>query len=190
MPPEKTVSVKNERKYLLIALLITSLLVFLGLALYQLNNKSNSTRQSTLTNSQPNPTANWKTYRDTDLSFKYPLAWKVTGTQIEGTNLRVVIDIVDRSSTIMSECMQLTSTKTRISNWTQSGLVVKFFSRVTTGIMCSTTDETPREIWIVPSEGATAPGISYRYSLPNETEAKKIFDQILSTFRFLDPPKL
>jgi len=80
----------------------------------------------------------------------------------------------------MNECMQITSTET-ISNF-----AVKKFTRVITGEMCASDDTSPRENWIIPQEDAFSPGISYSYSVNDEVEAKKVFEQILSTFQFID----
>jgi len=129
----------------------------------------------------PDDTTNWKTYTNSDLTFRYPSTWDASKTlpsRIEGSNLSVTIDVVDKNSTLMNECMQITSTNTN------NGVVVKKFSRVTTGEMCSTNDGTPREIWIVPRQDAYTPGISFRYSSVDEANATKIFGQILSTFKF------
>lgn len=123
-------------------------------------------------------TANWKTYTNKDLSFKYPSDWSVDDTVITATSPRVKIVIVSEDSTLMNECME------KIAEEIKNSLVVKKFARVITGAMCSTSDSTPREIWIVPSKDAYSPGISYGYSATESQQAEEIFDQILSTFRF------
>jgi len=73
-----------------------------------------------------------------------------------------------------------------MSTETKGNLFIKKFSRVTTGEMCATSDSTPREIWIMKSPSIYAPGVSYKYSSTEEPQAEAIFDQILSTFKFLD----
>jgi hypothetical protein len=126
------------------------------------------------------PTAGWKTYRSADLSFKYPSTWKLTNNQIEGENPKIKISIVDRDSTLMNECMEETSAETK------NNLAVRKFSRVTTGVMCNTTDSTPREIWVTKTRGSSAPGMSLEYSSTESPQTEKLFGQILGTFRFLE----
>lgn len=128
----------------------------------------------------PDETVNWKTYSNNDLSFKYPQNWNLVNARIEGSDPKVTIYIVDKSSTLMNECMQLLSTED------QNGVYLKRFSRVVTGEMCSTNDATPREIWIVPKKDSYTPGVSYLYSATEETQALAIFDQILSTLKFIN----
>lgn len=128
----------------------------------------------------PDPTTNWKTYANNELSFKYPPYWSTETDRIIGTNPKVVITIVVKDSTLMNECMKVDAIEKK------SGLVLKKFSRVTTGEMCSTNDPTPREIWVVPAEDDYSPGVSYSYTTKENLEAEKTFNQILSTFRFLE----
>lgn len=128
----------------------------------------------------PEETVNWKTFSNNDLSFKYPQNWNLVNARIEGSDPKVTIYTVDKSSALMNECMQLLSTEE------QNGVYLKKFSRVVIGEMCSANDTTPREIWVVAQKDSYTPGISYLYSVTEETRALKIFDQILSTFKFLN----
>lgn len=127
----------------------------------------------------PDPTANWKTYRDQSISFKYPQDWNASGYIITSRSSTISIVVVTRDSSLMNECMQAMSTETK------NGLYIKKFSRITTGAMCETKDSTPREIWIMPSTNAHSPGVMYRYQSTEALQAESIFNQILSTFRFI-----
>lgn len=123
-------------------------------------------------------TANWKTYTNKNLSFKYPSEWSVNGVVITSNSPKVRMVVAPKDSTLMNECMERTGEETK------NGLIVKRFTRVTTGAMCSTSDSSPREIWVVPSKDVYAPGISYEYSVTEGQQAEEILDQILSTFKF------
>ena len=127
----------------------------------------------------PNPTAEWKTYENSDLSFKYPPAQTVEPYRIIGVNPNFIIYIASKdSSPLMNECMKIDEIEKK------NNLVIKKFSRVTTGEMCSTNDSNPREIWIVPTEEDFLPGIAYVYSAKDNPEAEEIFNLIISTFKF------
>ena len=126
----------------------------------------------------PDPTANWKTYKDQSISFKYPQEWSLSGYLIISNSPKIRLAVTPKESTLMNECMEMTSTETKNS------VFIKRFKRVTTGAMCETSDSTPQEIWVIPSATSYSPGISYRYSSTESAQAEPIFDQILSTFRF------
>jgi len=128
----------------------------------------------------PDPTAEWKTYENRDLSFKYPSAQTIEPYRIIGVDPNFIIYIASEDSPLTNECMKLDEIEKK------NNLVIKKFSRVTTGEMCSTNDSNPREIWVVPTEKDYSPGISYTYSAKDNPEAEEIFDLILSTFKFLD----
>lgn len=120
----------------------------------------------------------WKTYSNNELSFKHPPDWITEINRIIATSLDIVIYIVTKDSTLMNECMKLDTTEKK------NGFVIKKFSRVTTGAMCSTNDSSRREIWVVPTENDYSPGINYSYTVKDNPQAKNIFNQILSTFKF------
>lgn len=129
--------------------------------------------------------SNWKVYEGNgSLTFKYPSDWEIepytNNNVISSNSPKIKLVVVPKDSTLMNECMEEVSVKTK------NELTVKKFSRVTTGEMCSTTDSNPREIWIVPSKEAYSPGISYQYSAAEAAQAEEIFDQILITFKFTD----
>lgn len=124
-------------------------------------------------------TANWKTYSNAELSFKYPDTWQMNGLTISSSSPGIKLSIVSSNSSLMNECMKETF------SGIDGDVFVKAFSRVATGEMCSTNDSTPREIWIIPSSTKFTPGISFQYSSLESIQAEMVFDQILSTFKFL-----
>ena len=126
------------------------------------------------------PTANWKIYTNNELSFKYPPSWTAETHRIIANNPNIVIYIATGGSTLMNECMKLEKIEKK------DNLVIKKFAGITAGEMCSTNDVNSREIWIIPSENAYSPGISYNYSTKDNPQAEDLFDLILSTFKFLD----
>jgi hypothetical protein len=128
----------------------------------------------------PDPTADWKTYSNDKLSFKYPPSWTIKANEIIASDPNIVINIATSDSILMNECMKLDKTEKR------NNLIIKKFSRVTTGEMCLTDNPNPREIWIVPSESSYSPGISYSYSASSNPQAEELFYLILSTFKFTE----
>ncbi|MCL4365813.1 hypothetical protein M1437_01135 [Patescibacteria group bacterium] len=135
---------------------------------------------STKPASSSDETANWKTYSNNDLSFKYPSGWSSDGMIITSSSPTIKLTVVQKDGTLMNECMQVESEETK------KGLVVKKFTSMTTGAMCSAFDPNSREIWVIPSKNASSPGISYQYSALESQQAEEIFNQILSAFRFTD----
>lgn len=138
---------------------------------------------STPTQPTTDPTASWKTYTNGDLYFKYPPHWTLSpygGPVIHGTNPKVRIVAVTKESTLMNECMK------EDGFIETEDFVVIFFSRVAIAPACLTNDLSPREIWVIPNKDTYSPGISYSYSANDNPEAEIIFNQILSTFKFLD----
>ena len=126
------------------------------------------------------PTTNWKVYSNNELTFKYPSGWIIKNNQIfNDLGHNITIYIVSKDSTLMNECMKLDTTERK------TDYVVKKFSRVTTGEMCSTNDGTSKEIWVIPSENDYSPGINYIYTTEYNPDAEYIFKQILSTFKFI-----
>ena len=124
-----------------------------------------------------NVTTDWNVYDNGAFSFKYPSHWNHEQNQVVGSNPNVKI-YLDTEGFLMNECMKLDSTQEK------NNLLVKKFSRVTTGEMCSTTDATPREFWIVQAGNDYGPGISYTYNTNDNPQAEEVFNQILSTFEF------
>ena len=126
------------------------------------------------------PTTNWKIYSNNELTFKYPSGWIIKNNQIfNDLGHNITIYIVSKDSTLMNECMKLDTIERK------TDYVIKKFSRVTTGEMCSTDDPTSREMWVIPSENEYSPGINYSYTTEYNPEAEYIFKQILSTFKFI-----
>ena len=132
----------------------------------------------------PDETSSWKTYSNADFSFKYPPDWTIDGNLITSTSPKIKSVIVPSNSTLMNECMQ------EVSSQTVGNVFIKKFTRVTTGAMCTTSDSTPREIWIIPSATKYTPGVIFDYSSTESSQAESIFDQILSTFKFVDKNNL
>jgi len=177
---------KLQKKKILIGIL--GVLVFAGAVFgaYQLGQRqlypepAEGPTPEVVATPTPDPTANWRTYKNNELSFQYPEHWIIETDRIIGTDPNAVIYVVSKDSTLMNECMKLDTTEKK------DGLVIKKFSRVTTGEMCSTSDSSPREIWVVPTEGDYSPGISYSYTIKDNPEVEDTFSLILSTFKFLE----
>lgn len=125
------------------------------------------------------PVTNWKTFSNDELSFKYPANWTLQNNRIIGTSPNVVISIATKNSTLMNECMQLKGVGI------SPGQVVKKYISATIGEMCQGPDPDIVELWIVPTEEAYSPGINYRYSTKDNPAAENIYNQIHSTFKFI-----
>ncbi len=130
----------------------------------------------------PRP-SNLKTYQNSEFSFKYPASWVLdtNGKKVSSSDPEITLWVFSSNDPMYNECMKLDSTKIL------GILLVKTFSRVTTAEACNGGDTTLREKWIVKSNGeGYAPGIQFIYKSSQQDEAEKTFDQILSTFRFLE----
>lgn len=137
---------------------------------------------------KPSPTdetANWKTYANKGVYFKYPSDWNISpytdDSVITSSSPKIKLAMVPKTGTLMNECMREISEQI-----IRDGLAIKKFTSVTSGAMCSVTDPTLREIWVVPGKSSYSPGISYQYSATESAQAEEIFNQILSTFKFTD----
>mgnify|MGYP001593933360 CR=1 FL=1 len=129
-------------------------------------------------------TVGWKTFNRNGMLFKYPQEWVInTSSDIISSRVPpITLVAVPKDRTLMNECMDMISTSM------VSDVVVKKFARVSAGEMCTTDDTSSRQIWVVESEDSYSPGLFYQYSAQDSVSAEKIFDQILSTFKFLDKP--
>lgn len=200
-PPPQPVTPHAPRSNMMRMLLIGLLLLLIGFSCgYFIASKNNTnipsktdslsqitpsasptnTPQPTATTptSVPDETANWKTYTNADLSFKYPSEWTLSGAVITSKSPKIRLVAVSKEETLMNECMKESTTQIR------NGLIIKMFTREATGAMCSGGDATSREIWVLPTRDVFSPGISYSYSADDAFYAENHFDQILSTFKF------
>lgn len=127
-------------------------------------------------------TVGWKAFNRNGMLFKYPQEWVInTSSDIISSRVPpITLVAVPKDRTLMNECMDMISTSM------VSDVVVKKFARVSAGEMCATDDTSSRQIWVVESEDSYSPGLSYQYSAQDSVSAEKIFDQILSTFKFID----
>jgi hypothetical protein len=125
------------------------------------------------------PTTGWKTFISSDLTFQYPSDWTVNGNLIATSSPKIKLVVVPKSSTLINDCMQ------QVGAMTLPDYIVKKFIRITAGEACATGDATPRELWVVPTEIAKTPGISFSYSATEATQAGQLFTQLLTTFKFL-----
>ncbi len=128
----------------------------------------------------PDPAADWKTYTNNEFSFKYPATWIVESNKISSPDTSIEMWAFITGDPMYNECMKLIDTK-EIQNMT-----VKNFSGVSTPEMCDPINLNKKERWLVKSQGeGYAPGLQYSYKT-NDPVAETVFDQILSTFTFID----
>lgn len=186
IPPVPCCSLKNKLICSSAGLVV---LIIVGVAAFAFGR--NSAKPSSVSQTLPiptstsvtptsDPTANWQTFQSADLTFEYPADWTKSGDfALIATEPKIRLVVIPKGNTLMNECMEETSVETK------GTLTIKKFSRVATGAMCETADATPWEIWVIPSPDAYSPGISYEYLSTQATQAESLFDQILSTFQFL-----
>lgn len=126
------------------------------------------------------PASSLYTYSTNELFFRYPASWiRSESNLVMSGEQGIRIVVIEKGSSFVNECMQLDSTE-NVNN-----IEIKRFSRVVFGEMCTSTDTSPREIWVNRS-GFEGPGIIYYYSSSSATQAEPYFNQILSTFQILD----
>lgn len=133
-------------------------------------------------NATPDPTTDWKTFTNNDLSFKYPTDWK------EGSAVGSIIANVDGASInaftkdmpMYNECMVLGKTETI------GDKLVKYYGYSYSGEACSNKAYLGNyEAWITKAGGeGYQPGIIYSYNTTSYSQSFEIFKQILSTFQF------
>jgi hypothetical protein len=126
------------------------------------------------------PTVNWKTYEGDLFSFKYPSNWIKNGDFIlKGENPSIRVVIAEEGS-LMNECMRQGQPDLR------TGFVVKNFTRVNNGEMCSGGDSTELESWIVKDINSYGPGLQIYYNSnePANQLPNAIISNIISTFKF------
>jgi len=168
--------------------LIILLVLFVGLSSYLLfqnfqlkNQLIGSSGQTTSPSPSSTPTipADWSTFDNSEYSFKYPNTWQINDNEIKSITPEIVLWAFSSDDPMYNECMKIDYTKTI------NGLMIKKYSAVSTAEACSSGDLTPRELWISKAGGeGFAPGIQYIYKSTEGSEAEKIFDQIVSTFKF------
>jgi hypothetical protein len=125
------------------------------------------------------PTASWKTYSNGEFSFKYPNTWNIEGIKIYKADRSIEMWAFGSDGSLYNECKKLDNTQI-IGN-----LRIKSFSGVTSSEMCGPINLTLREKWIVKVEGeGFQPGLQYSYRTTS-SDAEEIFEQILSTFKFI-----
>lgn len=128
--------------------------------------------------------ANWKTYTNQkhQISFKYPLEWNPIPNQpalILGPKEERLSFNEDGS--LMNECMEDTSvSEVNIAN---TIFTKKTFKGIKFGAACAGDALGKKEVWIQPKSKQF--GLQFEYLDSNAQEAEKIFNQILSTFKFL-----
>lgn len=127
-------------------------------------------------------TANWKTYTNIDLSFKYPLGWAVgQGEQAIVSDIAGAgITVFTKDMSMYNECMVLGKTDT------VDGKMVKYYGYAYSGEACSNKANLGNyEVWITKAGGnGFQPGIIYSYNTTIYPQSFEIFKQILSTFKF------
>ncbi len=134
--------------------------------------------------SEVDPTVGWKTYTNSDFTYKYPSEWKVGQGQTT-----VVSDIAGAGITnfkkdmpMYNECMK--KDKTDIMN----DLMVKYYTYDLGTEACSNqANINNKEIWVTKADGdGYQPGIIIEYNTVVYPKSVDIFDQILSTFKFIN----
>jgi len=139
----------------------------------------------------PDPTADWKTYTNTQygFEFKYPSDWN---SWLDSNNVASIVNLQQKDDDMGSAVISVSATK-QLSQTTKpldSTMVLNKTSDVTyNGIRWSLTFTSDKREPTLRFISATAYHNGYLYNIvsrnyPDTTE--KLFDQILSTFKFTD----
>jgi hypothetical protein len=125
---------------------------------------------------------NWKKYTNSDFSYQYPEEWTEgqSGQTIVSNQAGANITNFTKDMPMYNECMKL-----EITNITND-LLVKYYSYDLGTEMCSNqANMNNKEAWITKVDGdGFQPGLIYDYNEVIYPNSLKVFDQILSTFKF------
>jgi hypothetical protein len=183
-PPTPSITPAKPKNRLFISLVIFVILLSLGAAGFFAYQNYQLTHQPMPIQPPPSPipdpTANWKTYTNTqsEFSFQYPNDWISTpGDNLHAPDNSISMWIQTKIGGM--ECFNLIKSKSSIING--KNFNIQYFSGADSDI-CSNPNE--RTIYF----GQQSPffTITYSYNQNNQIEAEKIFDQILSTFKFTE----
>lgn len=132
----------------------------------------------------PDPTADWKTYTNSDFGYKYPSEWNIGQgqTAVVSDIAGVGITNFKKDMPMYNECMK--KDKTDVKN----DLMVKYYSYDLGTEACSNqANINNKEIWVTKADGdGYQPGIIIEYNTVIYPKSLDIIDQILSTFKFID----
>lgn len=129
-------------------------------------------------------TQSLKTYENktAGISFKYPSNFsydeKIEPYYLISSKPLIKISIHAVGNPMSTNCLKSISTETN------GNLQIQKYSSLSS-VECGTTADTNREIWITKAGSKSEPGLIFSYSSTQIIESEKIFDQILSTFKFL-----
>lgn len=212
MSEELTQSVADKPKKTLIlpiwfGIILTVSISIFGILVYQNYQLKNKLMQADTTLSVPpttaptiapispvDPTANWKTYINTRYSFKYPQKWE-TQPIPSGTQQAILLLSPDKFMGLSLsldlqglgyECVTKTKEETitldaqKVTKTTFTGAI---------NDMCG--DNTKqRDVWISISRDSKIDNLTFSTDEKNFDKAMEILDQILSTFKFIEPDKI
>lgn len=127
----------------------------------------------------PDPTANWQTYtRISGITFRYPNDW----TEQSNFSLQPpdkLMSIWVEGRTVGLECLTKTGTKSQLVNGKNVNL--EYYS----GIKSENCDNKGHLVIFLPVLTEST-SFTFTYNETNKITAEKLFDQIFSTFKFLN----
>lgn len=134
--------------------------------------------------SSPNPTMNWKTFTNSDFTYKFPDTWSIGqgGQALVADTAGAGATNFSKDMVMYNECMKLDKTDI------VGDKMVKYYSYIYSGESCSNkADLGNYEAWITKAGGdGFQPGIIYMYNTTSYPTSFTIFQQILSTFKFVN----
>ncbi|KKP47716.1 MAG: hypothetical protein UR39_C0003G0118 [Candidatus Woesebacteria bacterium GW2011_GWA1_33_30] len=193
---------QNNSLIILLSVLLLISCIIAGIFAYQVQNLTKEIKKlktEQLLTQTPAPTldltANWKTYTNEDLSFKYPSDWLRSGDVISPdmpgsphNNLYpygLFLNVFDKNATLKTNAYTYSGCMKETSTQTVNGVFIKRFIEINTG-QCKDRDQKQRIIWIVPSASSYGPSVAVFYQVDDSEQVEQIVTQILSTFKFLD----
>lgn len=196
-PPTISPTPKPSILLLILSIFLIISLAGIGILVYQ--NKQLQKQISAL-RSQPTPTptpppqakpdlappdtANWKTHTDTKYSFKYPSTW--TNKQIP-VNSFIVMSVGNKTDTLTLSLAEKLPGLGLEGEVVEGKVIIdgKEFKKWTPKDLNSQTKSSNQVVWISLGEN-TGDFLTLYDSSATKDNPSKAFDQILSTFKFLD----
>lgn len=151
--------------------------------------RSNSVAvQSPISAPTPDPTANWKTYTNTEYSFKYPREWSIPKEETLQSSQQISFDniltVTSRRSLTFEQFVaeNLPTDKTLPVDYINGDIHGKKLI-YKSGVDQATIDT------VIAFPGQTQNVITFLYTdSPGHITKSEIIDQILSTFKFINEP--
>lgn len=184
---------KHQKGFAPIIILVLVLIAVLAFVVYQIQQESSAPISNLGAKQEDKMTDNtvakseiegWQVYSAKGMSFNYPPEW----TDVYGDSNTLAVDsTTDPSITVIGDGLMMGKCMKHDATENKDGLYIKYYSSVTDDEACNAPGNYyKRQIWITKSKDSdSGPGIIFSYTTKSENKSLEIFDQILSTFKFV-----